>query len=81
MTPGEKEAAIAVMLKIEARHSAWCCWHVVFDDNNYNSVDFCIREAECDDCKELAAILNGKTRGEARALHAQYERRKKRELK
>lgn len=62
------------------RHSAGCCWHIVLDDGNYDSVAWCVEYIEknggCQDsdhpgateCLELAKLLPLMSRTQLRKL-------------
>jgi hypothetical protein len=56
--------ALPMVAKIYAHHAAGCCWHIVLDDYNVDndSVDFCIKHNEEEDCpleacKQLGPIM------------------------
>lgn len=58
--------AAELVARIYASHGAGCCWHVVLDDGNWGSIEFCRQWAaeqsakgECDTdgaCLELSQL-------------------------
>jgi hypothetical protein len=56
--------AAEIISRIYSRHAAGCCWHVVLDDENWDSIEFCRQYATensdtCETggaCQELAAM-------------------------
>lgn len=56
--------ASEIISRIYNRHAAGCCWHVVLDDDNWDSIEFCRRwaienDGECvtdGACQELASM-------------------------
>jgi hypothetical protein len=60
--------AAEIIQRIYAHHAAGCCWHVVLDDGNWESIEFCRewalktdeqRGGPCETrgaCQELAAL-------------------------
>jgi hypothetical protein len=53
-----------IISRIYKYHAAGCCWHVVLDDENWDSIEFCRQYAldnvgDCETkgaCQELAAL-------------------------
>jgi hypothetical protein len=56
---------VPIIRALYRRHSAGCCWHVVLDDGNYDSVAWSVAriedegcyEAPATECLELAKLL------------------------
>ena len=61
--------AAEIIQRIYRYHAAGCCWHVVLDDDNWDSIEFCKEEATANAlpnakypcitkgaCQELAAL-------------------------
>lgn len=56
--------AVEIIRRIYEHSGVGCCWHVVLDDGNWDSIDFCRRyvQERCADCRthgacaELAAL-------------------------
>lgn len=51
---------VPVIRSIYGRHGAGCCWHVVLDDGNFSSRDFCAKWAKdegCAGCIEATPML------------------------
>ena len=46
-----------IIARIYQHHAAGCCWHVVLDDENWDSIEFCRKYAfeEIDDCETKGA--------------------------
>lgn len=43
--------AVELIRQIYQHHAAGCCWHVVLDDDNWDSIEFCKQYAcETEDC-------------------------------
>jgi hypothetical protein len=55
-------AAVPLIESIYSRHSAGCCLHIVIDDGNWDSLDWCLEQPDiCDECRECALILKTMT--------------------
>ncbi len=55
-------AAIPLIKEIYRHHPAGCCLHIVLDDNNLDSVDWCLEQPDiCDLCLECGNILKTMT--------------------
>jgi len=59
ISPKAKE----LIKQIYINHAAGCCWHVVLDDENWDSIDFCkeyaMQHDDCETggaCQELAKL-------------------------
>lgn len=58
--------AAEIIARIYSHHAAGCCWHLVLDDDNWDCIETCKREAteaaasgECETegaCQELDAL-------------------------
>lgn len=58
--------AAEIIARIYSHHAAGCCWHLVLDDDNWDAIDYCRKDAaesaesgECETkgaCQELAAL-------------------------
>lgn len=64
---------LPLVRKLYARHGDGCCLHVVLDDNNYDSVQFCLdyaKEINCQECTQLAEKLSQMSYTQIRKLCA-----------